>query len=137
MTRAPAAAYGAAVYHPGWAAGGYWATRPWAYGWYGARPLAWWGTAAVVSTAAVTSAVDAAVAAQTVWIAVPQTGLQLNYASVQAAGDSGVRFTYLAGGVSFSASGDCRNGLLNGMAVQGDNAQLLNVACQVAYGAGA
>jgi hypothetical protein len=137
LTRAPAAAYGAAVYHPGWAGGGYWAARPWPYGWYGARPLAWWGAAAVAtSTAAVTRAVDAATAAQTVWIAVPQTALQLNYASVQAVGDGGVRFSYLAAGGSYSASGDCRNGLVNGTAAQGDAAQLLHAACQVAYGAG-
>ena len=136
LTRAPAAAYGAAAYHPGWAAGGYWAARPWTTGWYGVRPLAWWGPAAAVSTAAVVSAVDAAAAQQTVWITVPETVLQLNYASVQAVGDGGVRFTYLAGGASFSASGDCRNGLLNGTAAQGDSAQLLHAACQVAYGAG-
>lgn len=136
LTRAPAAAYGAAAYHPGWAAGGYWAARPWPYGWYGARPLAWWGTAALASTAAVTSAVDAAAAQQTVWITVPQTALQLNYASVQPTADGSVRFTYLAAGASFSATGDCRHGLLNGTAVQGDSAQLLHSACQVAYATG-
>jgi hypothetical protein len=136
LTRAPGAAYGAAVYHPGWAAGGYWAARPWPTGWYGARPLAWWGAAAAASTAAVTSAVDAAAAQQTVWITVPQTALQLNYASVQAVGDAGVRFTYRAAGASLSATGDCRNGVLNGSAAQGDRAQLLHAACQVAYGAG-
>ena len=79
---------------------------------------------------------DAAAAQQTVWITVPQTALQLNYASVQAVGDGGVRFTYLAAGASFSATGDCRQGLLNGTTAQGDSAQLLHAACQVAYGAG-
>lgn len=136
LTRAPAAAYGAAVYHPGWGAGGYWAARPWGYGWYGASPLAWWGTAAIAGTAAVTAAVNAAAAQQTVWITVPQTALQLNYASVQAMGDGGVRFVYVASGVNLSASGDCRNGLLNGAPVQGPTAQLLHAACQVAYGSG-
>ena len=136
LTRAPAAAYGAAAYHPGWAAGGYWAARPWTTGWYGARPLAWWGAATLASTAALTSAVDAAAAQQTVWITVPQTALQLNYASVQAVGDGGVRFTYVAAGSSFSATGDCRNGLVNGTPAQGESAQLLHAACQVAYGAG-
>ena len=90
----------------------------------------------MVSTAAITAAVDAAVAQQTVWIVVPQTSLQLNYASVRAVGASGVSFTYLSGGVSLSASGDCRSGLLNGMTATGDAAQLLNAACQVAYGSG-
>lgn len=136
FTRAPAAAYGAAVYHPGWAGGGYWAARPWTSGWYGAAPLAWWGTAAVVSTAAVTSAVNAAAAQQTVWIVVPQTRLQLNYASVAAVGSAGVTFTYQSNGLSQAASGDCRGGLLNGVPAAGDGAQLLNAACQVAYGSG-
>ena len=136
LTRAPAAAYGAAVYHPGWAGGGYWAARPWTTGWYGAAPLAWWGTAAVVSTAAVTSAVNAAATQQTVWIVVPQTSLQLNYASVTAVGNGGVTFTYQSNGLTQSASGDCRAGLLNGMQAAGDGAQLLNAACQVAYGSG-
>ena len=136
LTRAPAAAYGAAVYHPGWAGGGYWGARPWTTGWYGAAPLAWWGTAAVVSTAAVTSAVNAAVAQQTVWIVVPQTSLQLNYASVAAVGNGGVSFTYQRNGVSQGASGDCRGGLLNGVPAAGEGAQLLNAACQVAYGSG-
>lgn len=136
LTRAPAAAYGAAVYHPGWAGGGYWGARPWTTGWYGAAPLAWWGTAAVVGTAAVTSAVNAAAAQQTVWIVVPQTGLQLNYASVTAVGNGGVSFTYQSNGLSQGASGDCRGGLLNGVPAAGDGAQLLNAACQVAYGSG-
>ena len=136
LTRAPVAAYGAAVYHPGWAGGGYWGARPWTTGWYGAAPLAWWGTAAVVGTAAVTSAVNAAAAQQTVWIVVPQTGLQLNYASVTAVGNGGVSFTYQSNGLSQAASGDCRGGLLNGVPAAGDGAQLLNAACQVAYGSG-
>jgi len=124
------------VYHPGWAGGGYWAARPWTSGWYGAAPLAWWGTAAVVSTAAVTSAVNAAVAQQTVWIVVPQTRLQLNYASVAAVGSAGVTFTYQSNGLSQAASGDCRGGLLNGVPAAVEGAQLLNAACQVAYGSG-
>ena len=39
--RPAAGAYGAGVWHGGWATGGYWATRPWPYGWYGTAPLAW------------------------------------------------------------------------------------------------
>ncbi len=136
LTRAPGAAYGGAVYHPGWVGGGYWAARPWPYGWYGAQPLAWWGAAAVASTATVSAAVNAAAAQQTVWIVVPQTGLQLNYASVRAEGNSGVQFTYLVDGVSVSASGDCRSGQFNGAPAQGQAAQLLNAACQVAYSSG-
>jgi hypothetical protein len=90
----------------------------------------------VVGTAAVTSAVNAAAAQQTVWIVVPQTSLQLNYASVTAVGNGGVSFTYQSNGLSQAASGDCRGGLLNGVPAAGDGAQLLNAACQVAYGSG-
>jgi hypothetical protein len=38
--------------------------------------------------------------------------------------------------VSQGASGDCRGGLLNGVPAAGEGAQLLNAACQVAYGSG-
>lgn len=136
LTRAPGAAYGAAVYHPGWAAGGYWVTRPWPTGWYGAQPLAWWPAAAAASAAAITASVNAAAAQQTVWIPVLQTGLDLNYASVRAVGSAGVTFTFGSGGFTQTADGDCREGLLNGASAKGDSAQLLNAACLVAYGSG-
>lgn len=135
LTRAPGAAYGAAVYHPAWAASGsYWAARPWPHGWYGVSAPVWWGAAALASTAAVATAVNAAAAQQTPWIVVPQTTLQLNYASVVAAGTNAVRFTYLLNGISQNAMGDCVNGLLNGQPVAGDTAALLNAACTVAFG---
>lgn len=136
LTRAPGAAYGAAAYHSAWATpGGYWAARPWPAGWYGASALAWWGAGAVASTAAVASAVNAAAAQQSVWFVIPQSSIQLNYASVQAIGSNGVGFTYMSNGLSFNASGDCVAGLLNGQPVSGPNAALLNAACTVAFGA--
>ena len=77
--RPAAGAYGAGVWHGGWATGGYWATRPWPYGWYGTAPLAW-GVAGMASAAAITNSVNDAAAQQTTVIVVPQTGFQLNYA---------------------------------------------------------
>lgn len=136
LTRAPAAAYGAAAYHPGWAAGGYWAARPWGYGWYGASPMAWWGVG-LATSATVAAAVNAAADQQATVIVVPQTAYQLNYASVRAVAPASVTFTYGLNGVTVAASGDCRNGLLNGQVVAGaDAAQLLNAACVIAYGTG-
>jgi len=135
LTRAPAAAYGAAAYHPAWGtSGAYWAARPWATGWYGVAAPAWWGAATLASTAAVTAAVNAAAVQQSPWFVVPQTTLQLNYASVVAAGNNTVRFTYLLNGMALSAMGDCVNGLLNGQPVAGDTAALLNAVCAVAFG---
>ncbi len=136
LTRAPAAAYGGAVYHPAWNNGGYWAARPWGYGWYGATPAAWAVTAGVASTAAITAAVNASAAASSTVIVVPSTSYQLNYATVVGLSNSQVRFSYLSGGLWLSATGDCQLGLLNGLAATGLNAQLLQAACSVAYGPG-
>ena len=136
LTRAPAAAYGAAVYHPGWNNGGYWAARPWSYGWYGATPAAWAVTAGVASAAAITAAVNASAAASSTVIVVPSTPYQLNYATVVGLPNSQVRFSYLSGGLWLNATGDCQLGLVNGMAATGVSAQLLQAACTVAYGSG-
>lgn len=136
LTRAPAAAYGAAVYHPAWNGGGYWVARPWGAGWYGATPVAWAAAAGVASTAAITAAVNASVAASSVVIVVPGTPYQLNYASVVGLPNSRVRFTYINAGMALTASGDCLHGLVDGLAVTGVRALLLDAACTVAYGSG-
>ena len=132
----PVAAYGAAVYHPGWEANSYWVGRPWAYGWYGGAPVAWATAANVVSSAAIVSAVNASVAVQSPLIVVPYTPYRLNYASVLALPNGRVSFNSLAAGVASASQGDCRLGLLNGVAAEGPQAQLLHAACTVAYGAG-
>jgi len=134
LTRAPAAAYGAAVYHPAWAGGGYWAARPWGYGWYGAAPVAW--AAGVATAAAITASVNDSVAASSTVIVVPATPYQLNYASVVGLSNTRVSFTYINGGVVLTATGDCQMGLVDGLAATGVRAQLLNAACAVAYGPG-
>ena len=136
LTRAPAAAYGAAVYHPAWSNGGYWAARPWSYGWYGATPAVWAVTAGVASTAAITAAVNASAAASSTVIVVPGTAYQLNYATVVGLPNNRVRFSYLSGGLWLSATGDCQLGLVDGVAATGVSAQLLQAACTVAYGPG-
>ena len=133
--RPAAGAYGAGVWHGGWATGGYWATRPWPYGWYGTAPLAW-GVAGMASAAAITNSVNAAAAQQSTVIVVPQTGFQLNYASVKAIEPDSVSFTWTNGALSQAASGNCRQGSLNGAPATAANANLLNAACVVAYGNG-
>jgi plastocyanin len=127
--------YGGGAWHASWAYGGYWAARPWAYGWYGTAPVAW-GVAGMATAAAITSSVNAAAAQQSTVIVVPQTGYQLNYASVQAIAPDSVSFTWSSGAVTQAAIGQCRQGTLNGIPATAVNAHLLNAACVVAYGAG-
>ncbi|MFN5193000.1 MAG: hypothetical protein ACK5E6_01045, partial [Cyanobacteriota bacterium] len=127
--------YGGGAWHAGWAYGGYWGARPWAYGWYGTAPLAW-GVAGMATAAAITSSVNAAANQQSTVIVVPQTGYQLNYASVKAVEPDGVTFLWSAASGSQSAFGNCRQGTLNGTPATAANAHLLNAACMVAYGQG-
>lgn len=127
--------YGGGAWHASWAYGGYWGSRPWSYGWYGTTPVAW-GVAGLATAAAITSSVNAAAAQQSTVILVPQTGYQLNYASVKAFEPDAVSFTWTTGAVSQTASGNCRQGTLNGVSATAANAHLLNAACVVAYGDG-
>lgn len=126
--------YGGGVWHASRAYGGYWGARPWPYGWYGAAPVAW-GVAGMATAAAITSSVDAAAAQESTEIVVPQTGYHLNYASVGAVQPDSVSFSWSSGGMSQTASGNCRQGTLNGVPATAANAQLLNAACVAAYGA--
>jgi uncharacterized membrane protein len=90
----------------------------------------------MASAAAITSSVNAAAAQQSTVVVVPQTGFQLNYASVQAIEPDAVGFSWTSGTASQSAYGNCRQGTLNGVPATAANAHLLNAACVVAYGAG-
>jgi len=130
---------------PGWARPGWGYARPWGTGWYGgwATP-AWgwwganaalWGISSLASAAVINSAVDSAVASNTTYIVVPQTTYQLLYGTVQPSGSQGVSFLVQADGSTFNLTADCNAGTIDG-ALPSDAAQaeLLNAACQVAYG---
>ncbi len=133
-------------WHQGWNNGGYWNSRPWNAGWYRWTPNSWgwwggsalgWGLAGLATGAAITSLVNNAAAVQSPLIVVPQTNYQLNYGSVEAVGNYGVSFTYLINGMPINGAANCRQGLLNGqIPSNGNQAQLLNAVCQVAYGNG-
>ena len=62
--------------------------------------------------------------------------LPLVMPQAQALPNGRVSFNSLAAGVASASQGDCRLGLLNGVAAVGPQAQLLHAACTVAYGAG-
>jgi hypothetical protein len=130
---------------PGWARPGWGYARPWGTGWYGgwATPAwGWWGANAALwgistlaSAAVINAAVDSAVTSNTTYIVVPQTTYQLLYGTVQPSGSQGVTFLVQVDGNTYNLTADCNAGTIDG-ALPNDAAQaeLLNAACQVAYG---
>lgn len=131
--------------YPGWARPGWAAARPWRYGWYGgwATPAwGWWGARAatwgittLATASVINAAVNAAVQNQVSYIVVPETNLQLLYGTVQPSGSDGVTFVVTNNGNSYQLTADCRSGTLNNaVPSSAAEAELVNAACQVAYG---
>ena len=136
IPRAPAAAYGFAELHPAWLLGSYWVGRPWPGGWY-RTTTATWSVEELASGAAITEAVNGALAQQQPSIAVPGTSSWLNYASVEALPNGRISFYFSNAGVVQRGVGECQLGLLNGRQARGLGVHVLNAACVVAYGRGA
>jgi len=68
---------------------------------------------------------------------VPNSNYQLNYGSVDGVGTSGANFSYAVADSAAPIKGEanCQEGLLDGqIPSSAAQAQLLNAACQVAYG---
>lgn len=129
-----------------WRNGGYWNDRPWSTGWFNGGAATWgwwggnavgWGLAGLATGAMIGGLVNAAAAQSSPVFLVPQTSYQLNYGSVESVGTYGVSFNYLVNGTQLLGAANCQQGLLNGQVPSnGDQAQLLNAVCQVAYGTG-
>ncbi|MFM7266900.1 MAG: hypothetical protein ACKOZW_15185, partial [Cyanobium sp.] len=130
---------------PGWVRPGWALARPWRTGWYGdwnRPPWGWWGgrslawgVSSLATAAAINAAVDEAIAASRPTIAVADAGYSLFVNSVTPSGEEEVRFTAATGDTRFEAQADCREGELNGREPAGAaQAELVNAACQVAYG---
>jgi hypothetical protein len=129
-----------------WNNGGYWGNRPWGYGWYNWSPDSWgwwggnsggWDLAALATGAVITDLVDQAANQQSPVIDVPDSNYQLNYGSVDGVGSSGANFSYAVANTPTPIKGEanCQEGLLDGQIPSTTSqAQLLNAACQVAYG---
>jgi hypothetical protein len=128
-----------------WGNGGYWGSRPWGYGWYNWSPDTWswwggsslgWGLAALATGAVITDLVNDASEQQSPVIDVPDSDYQLNYATVDSVGSGGTDFSYaVAGSPPVKGAANCQQGLLDGQVPSSaSQAQLLNAACQVAYG---
>lgn len=130
---------------PGWARPGWQLARPWRYGWYGNwtnPPWGWWtarsvgwGVGSLATAAMITSAVNQAIAASQPTIVVQDAGYTLYYNSVEPTSDQAISFTAATGNTRFEATGNCQRGELNGREpASAAQAQLLNAACQVAFG---
>ncbi|MEB3235903.1 MAG: hypothetical protein VKM98_10800 [Cyanobacteriota bacterium] len=128
-----------------WNDGGYWGSRPWGYGWYNWSPDTWgwwggnslgWGLAALAGADVITTLVNDAAEQQSPVIDVPDSDYQLNYGTVDSVGSSGADFSYaVAGSPPVKGAANCQQGLLDGQVPStAAQAQLLNAACQVAYG---
>ena len=131
--------------NPGWARPGWGVARPWNWGWYGIGsnpPWGWWGARAAVwgigtlaTAAIINSAVDSAIQANQTYILVPNTPYQLLYGTVQPTGSSTVSFVVNADGSDYQITADCQQGWINGREpASPQEAELLNAACQVAFG---
>ncbi len=129
----------------GWARPGWGVARPWNWGWYGgwsSPPWGWWaartavwGVSTLASAAIINNAVNNAIAASSPVIVVPDTGYELLFGSVQPVGSGSVSFVVQANGNQYQLTGDCNQGLINGQQPQSiQEAQVLNAACQVAFG---
>ncbi|MEB3168130.1 MAG: hypothetical protein VKK97_05285, partial [Synechococcaceae cyanobacterium] len=130
---------------PGWARPGWGVARPWNWGWYGGwsqPPWGWWaanaalwGIASLATAAMINNAVNHAISTNVSYIVVPNSGYQLQFGSVQPSGEATVSFVATANGTSYQLSADCNAGLLNGLPPASQpEAELLNAACQVAFG---
>lgn len=131
--------------YPGWARPGWGYARPWNYGWYGgwATPSwGWWGASAaawgvttLATAAIINAAVDDAVNSHTTTIVVPNTDYRLLYGSVEPLNEQSVSFSVESGDREVALNADCRQGTLDGRNPStAQEAELLNAACQVAFG---
>lgn len=131
--------------YPGWARPGWGVARPWNYGWYGGwntPTWGWWGARAAVwgvgalaTAAIINDAVDDAVDDHVSYIVVPNSNYQLLYGTVSPTSSTSVSFDVTANGSTYRLTADCSAGTINGREPGSPaDAELLNAACQVAYG---
>lgn len=129
-------------YWSGWARPGWGYARPWNYGWYGGWTIwPWWGVGAgfgaLATAAIINDAVDDAISNEVTSLVVPETTYLLYYTSIEPVNDDAVTFAVDVGSGVVEMTADCREGTLNGQVPRTQaEAQLLNAACEVAFGKG-
>jgi hypothetical protein len=91
--------------------------------------------ATLATAAIINDAVDDAVNDHTSYIVVPNTNYQLLYGTVQPSSSDSVSFVVQANGNNYQLTANCNQGTINGQEPSNaSEAELLNAACQVAYG---
>ncbi|WP_413743592.1 hypothetical protein [Synechococcus sp. MIT S9451] len=132
-------------YGRGWYSNNGWSNnRPWNHGWYGGSTwnnwgwypgrAAAWGLASMATFGVINNLVNSAQSNEVSYIVVPDSDYSLYYPSVTASGDV-ITFEADNGYDTVRYSANCQQGSLNGGSPQDANeAQLLNAACQVAFG---
>ena len=134
-----------ATLFPGWARPGWGALRPWDAGWYGNRSFtAWswwggrsraWGTTSLASRASINRTIDNAINNYIPYIVVPNTRYKLFYGTELPSEGESVTFVVQANNTDYQLDANCKKGTLNSQEpLQIEEAELINAACQVAYG---
>jgi hypothetical protein len=132
---------------PAWARPGWGALRPWDNGWYGSRsftPWTWWGARSrawgvtrLASRASINQAIDNAINNYIPYVVVPKTKYKLLYGTELPSGNESVSFVVQANGLDYQLNANCKSGTINAQQpVTLEEAELLNAACQVAFGPG-
>lgn len=131
---------------PGWARQGWGLARPWNHGWYGnwnnKPPWGWWGARAAITglgslatAAVINNAVNEAITSNRTTIVVPDSNYQLNFGTIAPSSDQVVTFSASDGNRNVAMEANCQTGELSGKApATAAEAQLMNAACQVAFG---
>lgn len=132
--------------YPGWARPGWGVARPWNHGWYGgwSTPPSWgwwgaraatWGIASLTTAAIINDAVSNAIDDHNDYIVVANTNYELLYGTVQPTSSDSVSFVIKVNGSEYQLNANCNRGTINGQdPSSAAEAELLNAACQVAYG---
>ena len=132
--------------YPGWARPGWGVARPWNHGWYGgwSTPPSWgwwgaraatWGIASLTTAAIINDAVSNAIDDHNDYIVVANTNYELLYGTVQPTSSDSISFVIKVDGSEYQLNANCNRGTINGQdPSSAAEAELLNAACQVAYG---
>jgi outer membrane biosynthesis protein TonB len=131
--------------YPTWAQNSNWGyNRPWDNGWYSSANPSWswwggqalgWGINALTTALIVNNAINNAIRERQPTVVVPNSSMQLYYGSVEARDQTEVTFMVANGNDTYEMVADCEDGLLNGeVPTVVAEAELVNTACQVAFG---
>jgi hypothetical protein len=133
--------------NPSWARSANWGySRPWgnnnwysynnspSWSWWGGQALGW-GINALTTALIVNSAVNNAIRDRQPTVVVPNSSMQLYYGSVEPIDETDISFVVNNNGNAYRLEADCADGLLDGeVPTTLAEAELINAACQVAFG---